>query len=109
MIFCSLPSLFWEQPIDGPDHTGPAAAYLQFKEYILEKYTENLEEQKEMLKLYANTGGCFQIPACEDLREICGILEGCWDEKQQGNSPCCGGGNAVLMRKICVQQLLDIR
>jgi len=50
MIFSSLPSMFFENPVDVADNTGPEEVYAQFKEYAMEKYSEELEKRKNEIE-----------------------------------------------------------
>ncbi len=43
MIFSSIPSMFFEQPVDIANNTGPQAVYQKFKDYVLEAYKEEIE------------------------------------------------------------------
>ena len=46
MIFSSLPSMFFENPVDVADNTGPVEVYAKYKEYAMEKYTEEMDKRK---------------------------------------------------------------
>jgi len=50
MIFRSLPSMFFENPVDVADNTGPIEVYAQFKDYVLDKYTEELDRHKDRIE-----------------------------------------------------------
>lgn len=50
MVFCSLPSMFWESPVDVLDNTGPETVYRQYKGYICDKYADNLQSQKDAIE-----------------------------------------------------------
>lgn len=47
MIFSSIPSMFFEQPVDIANNTGPQAVYQKFKDYVLEAYKEEIENRKK--------------------------------------------------------------
>ena len=44
MIFSSIPSMFFEEPVDTADNTGPQAVYQPFKDYDLQAYQEDIEK-----------------------------------------------------------------
>lgn len=44
MIFFSIPSMFFEEPVDTADNTGPQAVYQPFKDYALQAYQEDIEK-----------------------------------------------------------------
>ena len=44
MIFSSIPSMFFEEPVDTADNTGPQAVYQPFKDYALQAYQEDTEK-----------------------------------------------------------------
>ena len=44
MIFSSIPSMFFEEPVDTADNTGPQAVYQPFKDYALQAYQEDIEK-----------------------------------------------------------------
>jgi len=46
MVFSSLPSMFFEQPADMADNTGPETVYRQFKDYVQQAYEQEIEKQK---------------------------------------------------------------
>jgi len=50
MVFSSLPSMFFENPVDVADHTGPEQVYTRFKEYAMQKYTEELDLRKNEIE-----------------------------------------------------------
>ena len=47
MVFSSIPSMFFEQPVDIANNTGPQAVYQKFKDYVMEAYKEEIENRKE--------------------------------------------------------------
>lgn len=47
MVFSSIPSMFFEKPVDMADSAGPQAVYQKFKEYVLEAYKEEIENRKK--------------------------------------------------------------
>lgn len=47
MVFSSVPSMFFEHPVDVADNTGPQAVYQQFKEYVLDAYKKEIKERKK--------------------------------------------------------------
>ena len=50
MIFKSLPSMLFEKPVDVADNTGPTEIYTQFKDYAMERYTEELDKRKKEIE-----------------------------------------------------------
>ena len=46
MVFASLPSMFFEQPVDMADNTGPETVYQQFKVYVQQAYEQEMEKRK---------------------------------------------------------------
>ena len=50
MVFSSLPSMFFENPIDIADNTGPTEVYGQLKHYVMERYRQELERHKEEIE-----------------------------------------------------------
>ncbi len=47
MVFSSVPSMFFEKPVDIADSTGPQAVYQKFKDYVLDAYKEEIENRKK--------------------------------------------------------------
>ena len=47
MVFSSVPSMFFEKPVDMADNTGPQAVYQKFKDYVMEAYKEEIENHKK--------------------------------------------------------------
>lgn len=47
MVFSSIPSMFFEKPVDMADNTGPQAVYQKFKDYVMEAYKEEIENRKK--------------------------------------------------------------
>ena len=47
MVFSSIPSMFFEKPVDMADSAGPQAVYQKFKDYVLEAYKEEIENRKK--------------------------------------------------------------
>lgn len=47
MVFSSIPSMFFEQPVDTADNSGPQAVYQQFKDYALQAYQKEIENRKQ--------------------------------------------------------------
>ena len=50
MIFSSLPSMFFENPRDIADNTGPLEVYREFKEYAMQAYMTEIENRKEEIE-----------------------------------------------------------
>lgn len=50
MIFASIPSMFFEEPEDMADNTGPEAVYQQFKGYVQESYKKEIEKRKQEIE-----------------------------------------------------------
>ena len=63
MIFSSIPSMFFEEPVDTADNTGPQAVYQPFKDYALQAYQEDTEKdfQKRLLEDFACKSGMTNI------------------------------------------------
>ena len=47
MVFSSIPSMFFEQPVDIANNTGPQAVYQKFKDYVMGAYKEEIENRKK--------------------------------------------------------------
>lgn len=47
MVFSSIPSMFFEKPVDMADNTGPQAVYQKFKDYVMEAYKAEIENRKK--------------------------------------------------------------
>lgn len=47
MVFSSIPSMLFENPIDMADNAGPQTVYQKFKNYVLEAYKEEIENRKK--------------------------------------------------------------
>jgi murein DD-endopeptidase MepM/ murein hydrolase activator NlpD len=47
MVFSSIPSMFFENPMDMADNTGPQAVYQKFKDYVMEAYKVEIENRKK--------------------------------------------------------------
>lgn len=47
MVFSSLPSMFFENPEDMADNTGPREVYQQFKDYAMAAYRQEIENRKQ--------------------------------------------------------------
>ena len=50
MVFSSLPSMLWQNPIDLADNAGPIAIYREYQEYAHSKYVEVLEAHKKSIE-----------------------------------------------------------
>ena len=50
MVFSSLPSMFFEEPVDMADNTGPEMVYGQFKDYVREAYEKDIQHQKQKIE-----------------------------------------------------------
>lgn len=50
MVFSSIPSMFFEKPVDMADNTGPEMVYRQFKDYVREAYEKDIENQKRRIE-----------------------------------------------------------
>lgn len=50
LVFTSLPSMFWEKPVDVADNTGPLEVYVQYRDYVGGKYLETLDTQKQSIE-----------------------------------------------------------
>lgn len=47
MVFSSIPSMFFEKPVDMADNTGPQAVYQKFKDYVMEAYKEEIKNREK--------------------------------------------------------------
>lgn len=50
MVFSSIPSMFFEEPVDMADNTGPETVYQQFKAYVREAYEKDIQNQKRKIE-----------------------------------------------------------
>lgn len=50
MIFASVPSMFFEKPVDTADNTGPQLIYQQFKDYAIQAYEQGIENRKQEIE-----------------------------------------------------------
>jgi len=50
LIFSSLPSMLFEEPVDVADNTGPETVYQQFKDYAMEAYDKEIEDRKKEIE-----------------------------------------------------------
>lgn len=50
MIFTSIPSMFFENPVDMADNTGPESLYQQFKDYVQQAYEKEIEKRKQEIE-----------------------------------------------------------
>ena len=45
-IFSSIPSMFFEKPVDMADNSGPEAVYQEFKDYVMQAYRQEIDNRK---------------------------------------------------------------
>ena len=49
-VFSSIPSMFFEEPVDMADSSGPQAVYQQFKDYVLQAYQQEIDNRKQEIE-----------------------------------------------------------